>query len=529
MALFGRPAVPSTDRIQVVRVANAGTGSPISSHIYGSNEIGTMDGAASAPLDRTAGVTLRRLGGNLMTTYNWTNNASNSGKDDLQANRTHWLDLLELDRSQRHEPGSVIAAMHRTSLGMGATSIVTLPLAGFVAADADGPVGRAEAAPSRRFVPVVWSSRTRASDPIDPTVADVPQLLRRLQNQFGSADDATGIRAYALDNEPDIWFQTHPRVVPSRITIADVLARSIRAAQAIKAIDPAAWVLGPVSWGPTGMATFQDAPDWGRYAHHGSFIAAYLDAFRQASEQAGIRLLDQLDVHWYAFSDHGSLFRSEDPRLATFILDAPRSLTEQGFREESWVTKALPVSDQGGLSLPILPSLERLAASSFPGTRIAITEFNYGGAGSVASGLAVADALGRYGRASVSIAAHWGSLAGWLNQAYRLYRNYDGRGGRFGDMAIPVDVGQPDGLSGFASVAGRAAGPLQVILINKSERELAVDLVLEVPLARASLRGYGFDAAHPVTGPIGPPVAMAGTPTRLQLPPRSARHYVIEA
>ncbi len=60
----------------------------------------------------------------------------------------------------------------------------------------------------------------------------------------------------------------------------------------------------------------QNAPDWGEYRRYGSILAAYLDAFRQASERDGLRLLDALDVHWYPFSDRGTLYRTEDPALA---------------------------------------------------------------------------------------------------------------------------------------------------------------------------------------------------------------------
>src|SRR5690606_23414827 len=80
LALGGVAATAQSGARWSLRVADGGPGRPISPLIYGSNEIGTMDGGApSATLDRAAGVTARRLGGNLMTTYNWVNNAANAG------------------------------------------------------------------------------------------------------------------------------------------------------------------------------------------------------------------------------------------------------------------------------------------------------------------------------------------------------------------------------------------------------------------------------------------------------------------
>ncbi len=152
-------------------------------------------------------------------------------------------------------------------------------------------------------MPVSWEGRRAASAPVDPRVADIPHLLARLVARYGPASGATGIRGYILDNEPGLWATQHPRIVRQPVRIADLLARSIKAARAIKAIDPDAWVIGPASWGATGMVSLQNAPDWNAYRHHGSFLAAYLDAFRLASEREGKRLLDALDVHWYPFSE----------------------------------------------------------------------------------------------------------------------------------------------------------------------------------------------------------------------------------
>ncbi len=511
----------------MVRIADGGTGTPISPLIYGSNEIGTMDGGEpSAQLDRAAGVTARRLGGNLMTTYNWVNNAANSGKDYHQANGPFLLDALGIDRPQWGKPARLIETMHETSLAMGAKSLVTVPLAGYVAADFDGPVPPEASAPSPRFVPTRWDPGAKAGDPVVPAVADIPQLLARLVARYGGADSERGIHAYALDNEPGLWAETHPRVVTAKPTIRAFLERSLAAARAIKRADPAARVFGPVSWGASEMVSFQDAPDWNDYRQHGSFLAAYLDAFRTASEQDGIRLLDALDVHWYPYSNRGDLFRSEDPALAEALLQAPRSLTEAGFREDSWVVRAL--ADGGSdreVGLPLLPSLRRIADHVFPGTDLAVTEFNYGGAGQIASGLALADVLGRFGQQGVSFATHWGSLDGTLGDAYRLFRTTDATGRRFGDRSHGLTVeGTPDVVA-YASTFETGQPGLQLIVINKSEAMATVDLRFEAREEPDCLSVHGFDAANPGTTALTEiPIHVDGG-LQVLLPARSARRY----
>ena len=521
-ALGALPRVALASGPPSIRIADDEPGRPISRLIYGSNEIGVMDhGPPSAALDRIAHVTARRLGGNLMTSYNWTNNAANAGKDFDNANGAFLLEALGLPKAEWSRPAAVIEAMHEASLEMGAASLVTLPLAGFVAADFDGPVAPGEAAPSARFVPLRWASDARAKEPIDPKVADIPQLLSRLVERYGGANDAKGIHAFALDNEPGLWSENHPRICPSKTTIRSLIERSVAAARVIKSIDPAAKVFGPASWGATEMVNFQNAPDWSDYRRFGSFLGAYLDAFKEASEREGRRLLDVLDVHWYPFNRRGELFRTENPELAGPLLDAPRSLDEPGFREDSWVAHALR-GDGDGVTLPILPSLQRIATRWFPGTALAVTEFNYGGASQLASGLALADALGRFGALGVYFACHWGSFAGYLGQAYRLYREADATGAAFGDVSLGVKIA---GGAAISAHAARGAKGLQLVVINKGTEATAVDVVFATGRGLRAAAVMGFDAVHPNVVALSEEAKAVDGALRVELPPRAARRY----
>jgi len=515
LAAAGRPACAAplvTLRLGAPRHA-------ISPFLFGSNEIGTMDGAEpSAEYDRRAGVTFRRLGGNLMTPYNWVNNASNAGHDWHQENGDFLPNALGLSAEARREPAAVIAAAHTASQAMGARSLITVPLAGFVAADADGPVTVPQTAPSPRFRPVLWHSARGADDPIDPQVADIPQLLRRLIRRYGGAESATGIHAYSLDNEPGLWAQNHPRIVPRPPTIRAFIETSLTAARVIRALDPAARIFGPASWGASEFQSFQNAPDWPDYAgRYDSFLAVYLDAFRIASEAAGARLLDALDIHWYPYNTAGDLLHTEKPELAAAVLAAPRTLTDPAFNEASWVASALPLRMTGGLSRPILPSLRRLIDRWYPGTQIAVSEFNFGGPGALASGLAVADALGRFAEGEAAYAAHWGNLAGWIGEAYRLYRDPEGRGPGFAGRSVMVACDRPELVAAHGAQNG---DELALVLINKSEAPVRIALAGAPPLRRLA----GFDAAHPACGALPLPEAADGT---LELPARAARLAVL--
>jgi hypothetical protein len=503
--------------IAAVRIDDRAAGAPINPFVYGSNEIGTMDGgAASVAYDRGAGVTIRRLGGNLMTAYNWRNNAANSGKDYLHANNAALLGFLGASRADWDKPAEVVDVFLANSRDIGARSLLTVPLAGFVAADFNGAVAPEEAAPSPRFVQVDWSAQEDAARGVN-----IPALIAQLVARWGKAD-AGGVRGYYLDNEPGLWAENHPRIVKNPPTIRSLIERSLKAAAAIKRIDSGALVLGPASWGAPEMLTFQNAPDWADYRANGTFLAAYLAAFRAESERVGVRLLDRLDVHWYPKDRRGEIFRNEKPELAAAVLDAPRSLDDGSYCEDSWVGDLLGCGPGPGLHLPLLPSLRAIVAESFPGTGLSFGEYNFGGPGQLSSGLAVADALGRFGRSGVDVACHWGALDGWIGEAFRLYRMLDCDGRTFGGRSLPVQSGAGAGLSLYASRDD--SGTIDLVAINRTSRPIAFDLIFATGRAAALHCALGFDAARPHCRLLEGPRADSGA-TRLVCREFSARRF----
>ena len=92
----------------------------------------------------------------------------------------------------------------------------------------------------------------------------------------------------------------------------------------------------------------------------------------------------------------------------------------------------------------------------------------WGGEQTVNGALAIADVLGIFGREGVYMAAHasYPALASPSYQAFRLYTNYDGRGGRFGDLSVYASGGDSDLLSTYASVDSTSKR-LYLMVVNK--------------------------------------------------------------
>ena len=100
---------------------------------------------------------------------------------------------------------------------------------------------------------------------------------------------------FSLDNEPDLWSSTHARIHPDPVGYAELVDKNVDFAGAVKDVAPNAVVTGFVSYGYAGYTTLQNAPDM-----QGEFISYYLQAMADADAEAGHRLVDVLDLHWYS-------------------------------------------------------------------------------------------------------------------------------------------------------------------------------------------------------------------------------------
>jgi hypothetical protein len=203
-----------------------------------------------------------------------------------------------------------------------------------------------------------------------------------------------------LDNEPGSWNVTHPRIHPQRVTYAEVITRSVDYARAIRQVAPRSTIYGPASFGLAGWMRLADAPD----AAGRDFIHVYLDAMASAEQSAGARLLDVFDVHFYPSVDFEGqpVSHAHGDGAGDLRMQLPRSLYDADYEEPGWI-----VRDFLHEPIQLLPRLATTIREHYPGTKLAITEYNYGGGGDISGAVAQADVLGAYGRYGVHAAALW--------------------------------------------------------------------------------------------------------------------------
>lgn len=399
---------------------------------------------------------MARQGGNRMSGYNWENNASNAGSDWHHQNDSH---LATSD-----EPGYYSRLFLKDAQKHGATPILTIPMTGYVAADKKGD-GDVNQTPNylqtrfRRSVPKKNSTYVYPPNSQDGAVYQ-DEYVAWIEKIKAPGSTVW----YSLDNEPDIWSGTHARIVPKTPTYAQFIERSIQYATAIKSVAPRSMVLGPVSYGWQGFRRFQDAAD----ANGRDFLNVYMDAMHAAEKKSGKRLLDVLDIHFYpeARGDNKRVTEAfNTPGIAAARIQAPRSLWDSTYVEDSWITQS-----SGNKPIALLPGLRKQIAAHYPGTKLAVTEWNYGGGNHISGAIAHADVLGVYGRNGVYAASIWGMGTGDTAHlaAFRAFLNYDGRGSRMGDLGLAVSGETPVADSVYAALDSRNPKSMTVVVINKT-------------------------------------------------------------
>jgi hypothetical protein len=443
-----------------VSIDLSGEKKSISPYIYGVNEFSNSN---------LKGITVNnvRQGGNRMTGYNWETNYSSAGEDWMNSSDNHYgkpSDGPAYPARQFSENCQKFGVPYK---------MTTLQMCGYVAADMNGTVTEEETAPSARWNKVAFTKDGELS--LEPDLTDdtvyIDEYVNYLVKTLGDASTETGFQAYSLDNEPMLWNDTHPRIHPEECTNSELVSKSIELAKRVKAIDPKAEVYGPAFWGMLPCINagesgngFTDS-DWqavkGNYRW---YLEYYLDQMKKAEEEAGTRLLDVIDVHYYSQG-----INSDDD-----ILQAARSLYDPTYIENSWL------QPWSGQYFPFIPNIQDAIDKYYPGTKIAVSEYNLGNISnekvtgkSVYTAIAEAEALGAFAENNVYFATYWGTLpeCPFVASAINLYTNYDGKGSAFGDTLVSTKSEDLSKSAAFASINGSDDSQVTLVLSNKEKEK----------------------------------------------------------
>jgi hypothetical protein len=382
-------------------------------------------------------------------------------------------------------------------------------------------------------------NNARSDTSIDITPEFWVPWIAHLQSRYGTAS-AGGVRLYALDNEPMLWNSTHRDVHPQAPDYAEVWTRGRDLAQRIKQQEPGAQIFGPVTWGyPDLFTSAADAEDCNclsgpdRQAHGGKpFVKWYLEQVCAYQQQTSVRLVDYLDLHYYPQGDgivdfsSSNLGHSESAAVSARRLRSLKELYDPGYVSESWIAD-LGDDPLYHYSKPgLIPRAKAWIAESCPGTRLAISEYNWGPDRGTSGGLAQAEALAIFAREGVDAAMRWvapepGSFA---EDAFKLYLNYDGAFSRVSGDSVRATASNPDTVSAYA--VHRSGDKLFLLLFNKSTGARDVTVNISTPLSgtwNAWRFGNNQHLAVAGSGSASASMQFSG------LPPRSATLVVLPA
>jgi len=360
--------------------------------------------------------------------------------------------------------------------------------------------------------------------------------VKSLVTEFGPGNPSggvgKGVAIYDLDNEPTWWDAGSKDVHPNPFTYDEVTNGGIGTGLAIKTEDPTAQVSGPVMdywWGyfyskkdiesgwSSGTPCYEP---WGnpidRKAHNGiPFIEYYLQQMAKAQTTYGVRLLDYVDLHTYfaaTYNGNSVAFTTAgDTGVQQARLNSTRALwdptyTDPNFTQPNYITDAnYSANCSTPLQAPqLIPMMRQWVANDYPGTKLAIDEYNWGGMESINGALAQADILGIFGREGLDVGTMWptsdpsGQIPGMM--AFAMYRNYDGSKSTFGDMGLAsTSVAAGTDAEGSLAVYGAlrsSDNAVTVMVINKTYADQTQTLSLANVAASGQAKVYLYSSAN---------------------------------
>ncbi len=449
----------------------------ISNDIYGVT-LWYAEGDTLAPNTQFAkdiSLPVNRLGGDATTRYNWQVDASNAGFD--------WF-FMGGGAVTTPVPGASFDAHISTNKSVGARTVITIPIIEYINKTAGWQCSYPKSVyPNQEsFNPYVHPNNDDCGNGKDATTHqpiidahisnhDVPNSpdiqkawVQHLVSKFGTAANG-GVPIYQMDNEPTGWQGIHFDVRPMPPTCDELRDKTYTYAAAVKAADPSAAVLGP---GDIPVADDFDCSGQTRGQYYLAAMAAY-------EKQHGARLLDYYSHH-YPGCCAGDPIDNADKRIK---------------KHQGWI------------------------ADKYPGTKLAYDEYNWGtDVSTYATALLAADGLGLFGRDAVDLASFWGldDARTATGTAFRLYRNYDGKGGTFGNVSTSAVSADPSKLHIYAAErAGDHA--VTIVVLNKTAADITSELSLSNHVPKGDLQIFLFSAGQPTVVVAKPamPVASAGS------------------
>ena len=483
-------------------------------------------------------VPVNRYGGNNTSRYNWQLNADNRGQDwyfesigdSSSTAGQRGDDFVTSTRAGHAEPMITIPIIdYIATLGSNRSKVASYSIAKYGAQTGNDSQWYADAGNGVRAsdgANITWNT------PTDANVANSNLIQRgwiaHLVTRWGLAVNG-GVRYYILDNEPSLWHSTHRDVHPTGAAMDEMRDKYLTYAREVKNADPNALVVFGEEWGWLGTklsgydqwyGSTHGWTDWSLLpdrSTHGQqdYLPWMLQQMQLQSATEGRRLVDVLTAHYYP--QGGEFSNDTSAAMQAKRNKSTRSLWDPAYVDDSWIASVIRY----------IPQLRDWVAQYYPGTKIGITEYNWGAESHINGATTQADVLGIFGRESLDIAARWTTpdTATPTYKAIKIFRNYDGQLSAFGDTSVKTtSSSNPDSLSVFGATR-TSDGAMTVMVINKIAGSTPVTLSLANFTAGAAAQVWQLTSANAINRLAD--VAVTGSSLTLTVPSQSITLVVI--
>jgi hypothetical protein len=416
-------------------------------------------------------LTVNRDGGNASDTYSYAQDATNHGSDwyfesiASGSGNGQGMDQFVSDtKAGGAQPSLTLNLFDWAAKNATSSTLGSFPVSTYGAQQSTDPY-------NSNLGNGVHTNGTNitGNDPNIAYVANSPTIekawIQHLIATFGNSQNG-GVQYYTMGNEPALWNSTHRDIHPNGETNTELLNDIINYASMVKSLDPGAKILGPEEWGWTGYyidGADAAAQNWGA-TYGGLNVQQWLlQQLHQYDINHGTRLLDYFTLHYYP---QGGEF-SNDVSTSTELLrnQSTRSLWDPNYVDQSWIAS----TGINGGKVNLINQMKSWVNTYYPGTKIGITEYNWGAEGNMNGATTQADIWGIFGREGLDLADRWTTPATGSPTylAMKMFRNYDGNGSAFGDTSVSASVANPDQVDAFASTRS-SDGAMTVMVINKN-------------------------------------------------------------
>jgi hypothetical protein len=531
------PPAGSTVNVSVNLAANV---HPVSPLIFG---VAYGDATRNAQM----GYTVDRWGGNGTTRYNWQVDVHSTASD------YYWENIPDCTAptcTGTPPAGNSADAFISAALGAGSQPLMTIPTIGWTPR-ADSPRQHPYLA---GFVVSKYGAQqsvdpydTNAgngnhtngspitgNDPTDTSTAIASsfeaQWIAHMQSAHGAAANG-GVKLFTLDNEVMLWNSTHRDIHPNPPTYNEIWAKALDYAAAIKQQEPDALVTGPVTWGYCDLFTSADDASRGncldgtdRTNHSGlPFVAWYLQQVC-ANPVSGKHLVDYLDLHYYPQGSNVALSNDDSAATAALRLRSLKELYDPTWVSESWMG-GLGDTDSNHYNKPnLIPRAKAWINQYCPGTKLAITEYNWGNDNTGSGAVAQAEALAIFAREGVDMATRWVAPASGTKaeRGFSIFLNYDGAGAKVQGDSVAATSSNVDQIGAYAFHNNQRT---LVLLTNKDTVTHDVALTFDSAY-NGTWKLYGFTGSSALIQTGTGSISTAAL-TLSALPPISASLLVI--